>query len=469
MAEIQNFLQITGNGLEIKEFSEIRAALIQRYKEVYGSDIDLSTASADGIFVNDIALLINNILQTMGLMYANLDVDYATGEYLDTLCALSNITRKQATQSNTSLLVTNIGGSDLTDLVDLQFVDEAGNVWTHSGTESFQVGETKELYVVCNDVGPIEAPAGWITQTFLNTTLAVIQPNSANVGESIESDMSLRSRRLQSNGANGVTVLESLGGALLNISGIRDVYIYNNNSDLTVTMEDSTDVDPHSIYVVIRKDSGVEIDDSTIGNIIHEKLTPGIHTCESLSTSTYGTPMHYEYIVSAYGIQIVESTQDVYWKDAKGIAPQITISITPIKYFTPSEFESISSSLMEYLNELSISTALDDTDILVQTINSDPHFKGNPTYTVGTITIDSSISNENTFYNYTHYHYTITGGTVGVNSISDGQVTINGVTYDIVNNTLVYGASVYPIVNGKVTINDVSYAVAASIYALILS
>ncbi|MEG1614642.1 MAG: hypothetical protein RR343_04065, partial [Oscillospiraceae bacterium] len=30
--------------------------------------------------------------------------------------------------------------------------------------------------------------------------------------------------------AAGVTVLEALSGSLLNVAGIRDVYIYNNNS-----------------------------------------------------------------------------------------------------------------------------------------------------------------------------------------------------------------------------------------------
>ena len=469
MAEIQEFLQITGNGLEIKDFNEIRAALIQRYKSVYGSDIDLSTASADGIFVNELALIINNILQTMSLMYANLDVDYATGEYLDTLCSLSNITRKPATYSNTSLIVTNVGSSTLSDLVNLQFVDNAGNTWTHIGTETFLPEETKELYVTCDEIGPIEAPPAWITQTLNNLTLSVLQPTQANVGENVESDMSLRSRRLQSNGANGLTVLESLGGALLNISGIRDVYIYNNNTDTITTMQDSTDVDPHSVYIVIRKDSGIEIADSTIGNVIHSKLTPGIHTCETESSATFGTSKHYEYIVSAYGIQIVESTQDIYWKEAIGIAPQTSITFNTLSYFTPSEFRSIATTLMSYLNSLHISTELDETDILVQTINADPRFKGNPTYTVGTITIDSSITNENTFYNYTNYSYTISAGRIGSSTVTDGQVTIDGTTYTIVNDTLRSGADIYRIENGKVTMGPVTLIVKATAYSLILS
>ena len=471
MANIEELIQITGNGLDIKDFNEIRAALIQRYKEVYGSDIDLSTATADGIFVNDIALLINNILQTMGILYSNLDVDYATGEYLDTLCKLSNITRKPATHSNVSLLVTNVGGSALNDLVDLQFVDAAGNIWTHTGTESFSVNETKELYVVCDDEGPIEAPAGWIKNTLTTSTLSVLQNVDANIGENIESDVSLRSRRIQSNGANGLTVLESLTGALLNISGIRDVLIYNNGSDANITAADGTNVDAHSIYIIIRKDAGIEIADSTIGNIIHGKLTPGIHTCDSTSSATYGTAKSYEYIVSAYGIQIAESSQYIYWKEAIPTHTQMSISLNPFSYFTTSEFSFIADSLITYLNGLSISTVISANDMLIETINADPKFKGNATYTVGTIT-PTGTTNYDTYYNYTTYSYKINTGTVGSNTVTNGNVTISGTAYTMVQDGVQLSADpsvVYPIVNGKVDIAGTEYIVTASQYVLYLN
>ena len=58
--DISNFIQFTKGGIKIASFVEVRESLINKYKEVYGSDIDLSTASADGVFVNNLALIINN-------------------------------------------------------------------------------------------------------------------------------------------------------------------------------------------------------------------------------------------------------------------------------------------------------------------------------------------------------------------------------------------------------------------------
>ena len=65
IVNIDEIIKLTNAGLKIATFTQIRAALIDRYKSIYGSDIDLSTGSADGIFVNDLALIINNIFDLL--------------------------------------------------------------------------------------------------------------------------------------------------------------------------------------------------------------------------------------------------------------------------------------------------------------------------------------------------------------------------------------------------------------------
>ena len=59
--DIQNFIKFTSSGVEVASFVQIRDALINKYKDVYGNDIDLSTGTADGVFINNMALMINNI------------------------------------------------------------------------------------------------------------------------------------------------------------------------------------------------------------------------------------------------------------------------------------------------------------------------------------------------------------------------------------------------------------------------
>ena len=398
---ISNFITFTAGGLQIASFVEIREALIKRYKEVYGTDIDLSTGTADGVFVNDLALIINNILLTMETLYSNLDVRTATGTYLDTLCALANVTRKPATYSSTYLKVTNTAQAPTGLLNDLTFVDKSGVEWVAAEPVEIGAGETKSILAVCTEAGSVSAPAGWITKTLELTYLTVVQEKDADIGSPEESDTELRARRNQSGGAAGVTVLESLLGALLNVVGIEDVKIYNNNTNAAITSADETTVDAHSVYVVLRRDPAVIIEDSVIGNIIHGKLTPGIHTCDSAKD----TKKSFKYISSVEGIEITESEQNVYWKEAVPIAPKITINIKPYSFYTADENGSIGQTLIDYLNALPLSTVPTTNDLIIQTVYADPRFKGNATYAVNTVTFSQN-TNPDTFFKYTKATFT---------------------------------------------------------------
>ena len=402
---IANLIQYTAVGVRVATFAEIRNAVIERYKSVYGSDIDLSTATADGVFVNDLSLIISNILQGVQNIYANLDVNTATGVYLDALCALSNVTRRPATASNVSVKVTNTG----TETVKLDYllcVDGAGVEWKYNGAVEIAASETKAYTLTCTIIGAVEAPAGWITQTVELLPLTIEQTEAANVGAEIESDAELRARRAQSSGAAGTTVLESLVGALRGIAGIDDVYIYNNNTDAAMTSNDGTTIDPHSVYIIVRQEAGLTIDAEQIGTIIHEKLTPGIHSCASSGTN--GIAKSYDYYVRVFDKSIMDSVQTVYWKQATPIAPRIEITITPYNYFDVSEFAAIAQGVIAYLNALSIRTAIDKNQLLVETMQADPRYKGAPTYTVSYIDVTDSAwygKNPDTYYNYTNYAY----------------------------------------------------------------
>ena len=72
-------IQFTKNGVYVADYQEIRSAICNRFKEIYGQDIDLATTSADGIYVETLSLMINNILQSFKHFYAQLDVRTASG------------------------------------------------------------------------------------------------------------------------------------------------------------------------------------------------------------------------------------------------------------------------------------------------------------------------------------------------------------------------------------------------------
>ena len=60
-----NLSAVTNSGLEVAEFYQIRDAIVRRMMEIYGEDIDVSSASADGEYINMEADIINNIYKSL--------------------------------------------------------------------------------------------------------------------------------------------------------------------------------------------------------------------------------------------------------------------------------------------------------------------------------------------------------------------------------------------------------------------
>lgn len=392
--DIDQFISFNAGGIVVADYDQIQTALIKKYKDIYGYDIDLANTTADGIFINNLALIINNILQSFKTLYANLNVETASGSYLDSLCRLSNITRKRATQSTAQLAIT--AEQDTTLYNGTIFVDNTGNEWVYSGDDvniSSTATEATLINVTCTQYGPIVAEAGTITQTLEATFLNVQQNVAANVGTNDETDEELRARRDLSNGSQGVTVLESLIGALLDVDGIEDAQVINNNTGDDKTQADGTIIRAHNVYVIIRKSANINVTNEMIGTIIYNTLTPGIGTTQALTTIG-----GQEYEVKP-DPNIVILNQMIYWKEAIPMHPVITITITKGRDYTNEATTAIGNAALDYLNNIRLSNIVSQNDLLVSVMYADT----NATYTVTNVDIGTNPTNANTYYKYTTF------------------------------------------------------------------
>lgn len=415
---VNNLIQLTSDGLICADFTQVRAALIDKYRQIYGSDIDIDDTTADGVFLNNLSLIISNLLRTFELFYQNLDINKASGVYLDILCALSNVTRKQATKSNTILEIEYLGTDAVTySPDDLIFVDKAGLEWKMTSNLSFtSANEKKSVYVECAESGAVTAPSGWINSTLeVSPLIGISQTSAANIGQETETDSALRTRQQTASGV-GTTVIDGLTSALLNVPGIEDVYIKNEPDDTPIvdgaevpkTLADGVKQKGHSIYIVLRQADGITIDDKTIADIIHSKLTPGISTTKAAlsgSGSASGIAKDYEYIETVNGTSSSTiDSQHIYWKVAKPMSFAININIFVYDYFSTSEFDTIGKLMINYLNSLPIGYQVTDSEIIQKTVQFDPQFKGVATYSVRSVSF-SSIINYLTYFNFSNIHY----------------------------------------------------------------
>lgn len=421
--EWTDLIKFTSEGIVVADYPQIRIALTNKFKQIYGDDIDVSTLSADGIYLETLSLMINNIMQNFKQLYANLDIRTASGTYLDMLCALSNVTRKAATASSTSLLLTL--DSEETDnyvTTQIQFIDKSGKTWTARNQDGIILvpGVQTSVTVTCDELGPIRADAGWIDRTVESSPMInVVQSVAADLGSYTETDTELKARQHNSGNSIGQTVLESLAGALLQINGIEDVLIYNNDTGVnwpneSIGTHDGNAVQAHSIYVLIRKAPNISIADSVIGNIIYDKLTPGIRTnAYTGGTAKKGIAKSFLYTEYIAG-QPSNYQQYVYWKELIPVNPDIAIYIKKNMYFdsaasiTNSEtVKTIAQNVMNYVNNLHISELLQYKELEEIVKYSDPMFRGKNTFSVQKVAINSvdntDYQNSDTYFNYTSF------------------------------------------------------------------
>lgn len=453
--QIDDLINISSAGLIVADFNKIREILINLNKTIYGNDIDMSGESPDVQYITSIALIINNILQLTQFAYKNIDPATAEGKYLDILCKLSNIKRRDRARSTASLFVKNVTNTKQSPK-QINFIDRAGNEWQWDNPKIYgfnnqyeKVWEPNEIKlldnVYCVSYGSINAYGnkninitdwnfndiennGDIYQTIDYGTFQVCQVQDATPGYEQESDNELRVRYAMSAGAQSVSVLSGLKSALLDIAGIKDCWLYNgiatdNTSTDYKTMSDNTKVNLHDIYICLRYMEGIEVSNATIGNLIYNKLTPGIRAFFAISENEslkYGEKKDYTIDKSS------TLKYHIYWKKCTPInltdyKISINIRLLPDIYDYPNmenrETNNLAQTLVEtnianaiinYLNNIPLGTQLMLTQLNSVIQAADITKNGMPTFVVLKSTSESDdlkLSYFNVKPNNIHFNY----------------------------------------------------------------
>lgn len=419
MADVTNLAQVTEGGISCATFPEIKDALARKMQEIYGYDIDLSTASADGQYVMMEALVLNNIYRTLESLVNNLSLASASGKYLDILSNLSGVFRRQATYSTAKVYVdTTALGNSTVSPDSLEFLDRNGNYWfwlnpldidgekaiTFNGSTKTDEVVITALTLTCEDLGPVNAiggdllssgftlkniftnkdkdnqyyyKKGDINSCISNALFKVYQDENAVVGQSVESDAELRSRRLKSLGQSGSTVLENMQARLMSIAGVVDAIVYSNNTQNVMMIYNMT-VQPNTVLPVVCVQNGVTGIDTFIGEAVYNTITPGIGT---VGIKTYSV------VISGSGSTAISN--DVHWKQTTSAHPWFKITLIPtdqenVASVSDEQCNAIGSTLKSYFNSLRMDSTIYGS-VLAQIITG-ADFRsgvyGNQTYTV---------------------------------------------------------------------------------------
>lgn len=402
---VTNLAKVDADGFTAASFPEIKDAYVKAMQQIYGYDIDVSDASADGQYVMMESLILNNIYRTLESLSDNLSLASATGKYLDILSQISGITRQGATYSQVNVNVTSSSGTAITPEY-LFFTDASGNTWqwinpiNYAGAldVTFTADNPVAITLIATELGPINAAKNTAFKCTTNNGLTAIATEDAIVGRDEETDAELKVRRFRSLGQSGRTGIDALAANILNIAGIKDVWVYANDTDKDQLMADRTSVARHNVYVVVYPEHGIAVSDEIIGETIYNILTPGIQTQALASGVTGGNEKKIQLHITS------TLSSDIYWKQASEInSPSFTIELpfttaglTDNQFGSPAsgtelsdtpQIVAIKNTILIYLNNITLGNQADPVTLnqLISSADFKTQKYGASTYTVNTI------------------------------------------------------------------------------------
>lgn len=282
---------IDQTGAQIKTLSDIVSEILNGtgdypgMYEIYGPDINVAPNTPDGQLVNIIAQAAEDILEFALSIYTSFDPDQAVGRVLDQRCAINGVYRQGATYTITPVSVTvdraiTLPGLDTS--TPFTVADNAGNQFQLITSVALGGAGTTSLSFQAAQIGPVQTTIGTIGN-IITATLGVTGVNNiaaaSEIGQAQESDASLRLRRQNSVSLPSKGFLQGLLGALLDIEGVIQAIVIENNTNATVGGTPS-----HSIWVIVNADASLN---AMIAKAIYVKRNAG---CGMRGATTVNVP-----------------------------------------------------------------------------------------------------------------------------------------------------------------------------------
>lgn len=320
---------ISSTGISAPSYADVFLSLQASLQQIYGADIVLTPDSQDGQLIAIIARAIHDANMQTIAVYNSFSPATSQGAALSNNVKINGLKRLVPSNSTANVTIVGQAGTIITNGI---VEDEGGYRWSLPETVTIPTGGSIVATATCTILGDISAAAGTITSIITPTRgwQSVTNAAEAVVGAPVESDATLRRRQTVSTGLPAQTVLEAIHGVIANLTGVQQVKVYENDTNVT----DANGIPPHSISAVVQGGDATEIVEA-----IASKKSPG--------TGTFGTTS--EVVVDANGvpnlIKFFAPTQ---------VDVDITITIKALTGYVSTTGDEIKSAVAAYVAGLGI-------------------------------------------------------------------------------------------------------------------
>ena len=248
---------VTDYGIITVDVSQIKTDVENEYKTVFGDDLDTSAATPQGRLIEAETAARANMLEVLAYICNQINPNEATGQYLDSLCALTGCIRRQATRSSVIATLTGVVGTVIPANSEATTINNDVFYLENEAT----IGEegTVDARFLSRETGAIPCGVGELTS--INTDVigweTINNSTSANLGSEIESDEELRARR-RTTLYNGRSLSGDIITALSNIDNIESVFLLVNNGTEPLIKRGVT-IAPNTLYTCVLGGTNQEI------------------------------------------------------------------------------------------------------------------------------------------------------------------------------------------------------------------
>lgn len=241
-------LQITDKGVIVEDFDTIYKRLVEKFRAIYGQDVNLDSDTPDGQLLGMFAQELTDINQAISFIVQMLDPYQANGNWLEQRSMYAGVIRGRSSYSYiddvifTGLPKTNIPADSI-------FIDVNKNKWvTLDRVQLNDLGSTR-VKMRSELLGSFNLKKSEELQqsTVILGLQKIIANSNSYGGANEEKDIDLVKRFMKSHGINSSEDQSGMQAKLINLRGVSKCVVYENYTSKT----DEKGVPDHTMNAVV--------------------------------------------------------------------------------------------------------------------------------------------------------------------------------------------------------------------------
>ena len=282
--------------------SAVLAGVLADYNAAYGATLNPDPTTPQGQLAASTTALIGYFNALFAQYVSLIDPKYSSGRMQDGIARIYFLDRDPAEPTTVQAVCSGATGTVIP--TGALAVATDGNYYSCTTGGAIASSGSVTLPFACVATGPIACAPGSLNQIYRTITGwdSITNPTAGVVGNDEETPAAFETRRAASVALNAVGLLAAVRASVLNVPGVIDAYVTENNTASAVTVQ-GVSIAAHSLYVAV---SGGDLD--AVAQAIFRKKGGGCGYTGATMRTVYDTNALYTPPYPSYAVSYTVAT-----------------------------------------------------------------------------------------------------------------------------------------------------------------